>query len=75
MLQVLDTHTLILYLRAGPDMEQALMRRAAENPKPLYYREDFLDQLNVVDEPLANLGLDRTRPSREALEEMMEALR
>jgi hypothetical protein len=44
MLRVLSTHTLILYLRAGPDMEQELIRRAIARPKPLYYREDFLDQ-------------------------------
>lgn len=43
MLNVLAEHTLILYLRAGDDMEQELIRRAAANPKPLYYREDFLD--------------------------------
>ena len=35
-------------------------------------RDDFLMQLNVVDEPLASLPLERVRPSREALEEIME---
>lgn len=44
MLRVLTGHTLILYLRAGPEMEQELIRRAVANPKPLYYREDFLEQ-------------------------------
>lgn len=44
MLQVLADHTLVLYLRAGDDMEQELIRRAVANPKPLYYREDFLDR-------------------------------
>lgn len=43
MLDVLAAQTLILYLRAGPEMEQELIRRAIENPKPLYYRDDFLD--------------------------------
>src|SRR6187399_717520 len=38
-------------------------------------RDDFLTQLNVVDEPLASLPLDRVRPSRAALEEIMESLR
>ena len=33
-------------------------------------REDFLDQLDVIDEPLANLPLERTRPSRGALDEI-----
>ena len=43
-IQTLIDHTLILYLRAGPDMEEELIRRAVTNPKPLYYREDFLDE-------------------------------
>ncbi len=43
MLRILSDHTLILYLRAGPDMEQELIRRAVAKPKPLYYRDDFLD--------------------------------
>jgi 2-oxoglutarate ferredoxin oxidoreductase subunit beta len=38
-------------------------------------RDDFLTQLNVVDEPLATLPLERVRPGREALEEIMEGLR
>src|ERR1051325_10474131 len=38
-------------------------------------RDDFLELLNVVDEPLASLPLDRVRPSREALDEIMESLR
>ncbi len=38
-------------------------------------RDDFLTQLNVVDEPLATLPLERTRPGTEALEEIMEGLR
>lgn len=48
MLQVLSRNSLILYLRAGDDMEQELIRRAAANPKPLYYRDDFL-QLHLSD--------------------------
>jgi 2-oxoglutarate ferredoxin oxidoreductase subunit beta len=38
-------------------------------------KEDFLTLLNVVDEPLATLPLERVRPGREALEEIMESLR
>jgi len=38
-------------------------------------RDDFLAQLNVVDEPLATLPLSRVRPGPEALEEIMEGLR
>jgi 2-oxoglutarate ferredoxin oxidoreductase subunit beta len=38
-------------------------------------RENFLDQLNLVDEPLATLPESRVRPPREVLEEVMEELR
>ncbi len=39
-------------------------------------RDDFLTQLNIVDDqPLASLPLERVRPGREALEEIMEGLR
>jgi 2-oxoglutarate/2-oxoacid ferredoxin oxidoreductase subunit beta len=38
-------------------------------------RDDFLRQLNVVDEPLATLPLERTRPPKAALDEIMESLR
>ena len=38
-------------------------------------RDDFLRTLNVVDEPLASLPLERTRPSKAALDEIMESLR
>jgi 2-oxoglutarate ferredoxin oxidoreductase subunit beta len=35
-------------------------------------KDDFLTQLNVVDEPLATLPLDRVRPGRDVLEQVME---
>jgi len=38
-------------------------------------RDDFLTLLNVVDEPLASLPLERIRPAKEALDEIMEGLR
>jgi 2-oxoglutarate ferredoxin oxidoreductase subunit beta len=38
-------------------------------------RDDFMTQLNLVDEPLSRLPLDRVRPPREALDEIMESLR
>jgi len=42
-LEILAQHTLILYLQAPHDMEQVLIERAQADPKPLYYREAFLD--------------------------------
>ncbi|BAW80554.1 hypothetical conserved protein [Candidatus Nitrosoglobus terrae] len=44
VLNMLAQHTLILYLKATEKDEQELIRRAEEDPKPLYYREDFLDE-------------------------------
>ena len=43
VMQTLAEHPLILYLQAGPEMEEKLVRRAVSDPKPLYYRDDFLD--------------------------------
>jgi hypothetical protein len=43
-LQTLADHTLILYLKATEQDEKELIRRAEIAPKPLYYREAFLDE-------------------------------
>jgi hypothetical protein len=42
-LATLAEHTLILYLRPDAALERALVQRANDNPKPLYYQEPFLD--------------------------------
>src|SRR5437870_6134553 len=38
-------------------------------------KDDFCSLLNLVDEPLAMLPLERTRPPKSALDEIMESLR
>jgi 2-oxoglutarate ferredoxin oxidoreductase subunit beta len=38
-------------------------------------KEDFLSMLDLVDEPLATLPLERIRPGRQALDEVMDSLR
>jgi len=38
-------------------------------------RESFIDQLNLVDEPLATLPESRVRPPKSVLDEVMESLR
>ncbi len=38
-------------------------------------KDDFISLLDLVDEPLATLPLDKVRPGREALEEIMETLK
>ncbi len=44
VMRVLDEHTLILYIKATQHDEHELIRRAEQDPKPLYYRADFLDE-------------------------------
>ncbi len=48
LLRLLTEHTLILYIQATEDDEQALIQRAVDDPKPLYYREAFLDEQLAV---------------------------
>ena len=43
VLPVLARSTLILYIKASAEQEELLRQRARQNPKPLFYREDFLD--------------------------------
>ena len=42
-IQTLADNTLILYLKPDPQTERALVQRAIDDPKPLYYQESFLD--------------------------------
>ena len=43
-LKILAKHTLILYIKATEKNEKSLIQRAESDPKPLYYREAFLDE-------------------------------
>jgi 2-oxoglutarate ferredoxin oxidoreductase subunit beta len=38
-------------------------------------KQDFIDMLGIVDEPLASLDQSRTRPSKAALDEIIESFR
>lgn len=55
VLQVLDQHTLVLYIKATQQDEQMLIKRAEGDPKPLYYREAFLKE--QLEQYLAEKGL------------------
>lgn len=44
VMRVLDAQTVLLYIKASEHDEQELIRRAVADPKPLYYREAFLDE-------------------------------
>lgn len=43
-LEVLARHTLLLYIKASEADEKELIHRAEADPKPLYYREAFLEE-------------------------------
>ncbi|MET0065791.1 MAG: ATPase [Candidatus Thiodiazotropha sp.] len=44
LLDFLAEHSLILYIRASEQDEASLIARSVSHPKPLYYREAFLDE-------------------------------
>ncbi|MFO8002771.1 ATPase [Thioalkalivibrio sp.] len=44
VLETLARHTLIIYIKASEQNERELIARAERDPKPLYYREAFLDE-------------------------------
>lgn len=44
VLSLLAKHTLIIYIKTSKDQEQLLFERAQQDPKPLYYRANFLDE-------------------------------
>lgn len=56
VIETLSRHTLILYIKASEKDEQELIRRAQADPKPLYYREAFLDEQLAIYQ--ADKGLD-----------------
>jgi len=43
VLETLAKHTLILYIKIPDSLKQTITARAKTDPKPLYYRESFLD--------------------------------
>lgn len=43
-IDTLNQSTLILYIQASQNDEKELIQRAEKSPKPLYYRESFLDE-------------------------------
>jgi len=44
VIETLAQNTLIVYIEIPPSLEKTIIERAKTDPKPLYYREDFLDQ-------------------------------
>ncbi len=48
IIKILAENTLILYIKASKQDEEELINRAKKYPKPLYYREAFLDEQLAV---------------------------
>ncbi len=44
VMELLAEHTLIIYIKIPKELEQTIINRAKSDPKPLYYREQFLDE-------------------------------
>lgn len=58
VLETLAKHTLIIYIKIPLTLEQTIIQRAKSDPKPLYYRPEFMDEkLNVF---LQERGLSST---------------
>ena len=43
-INVLAENTVILYIKADAEMENVMIQRAIDHPKPMYYNERFLDE-------------------------------
>ncbi|GFO71541.1 hypothetical protein BJAS_P1142 [Bathymodiolus japonicus methanotrophic gill symbiont] len=48
VLEHLAKHTLIIYIKTSPELNATIIERSKTSPKPLYYREEFLDQQLAV---------------------------
>lgn len=48
VLHILAEHTLFIYIKASEKDEKALIARAVADPKPLYYRDAFLDEQMAI---------------------------
>ena len=44
VLETLAKHTLMIYIKIPPALEQTIIDRAKKEPKPLYYRPEFVDE-------------------------------
>lgn len=56
VMETLARDTLIIYIRATKEDEERLIERAKSNPKPLYYRPEFLKK--ALDDYRAEFGND-----------------
>jgi hypothetical protein len=57
VIEALRAETLILYIQPDTVYEEALMRRARENPKPLFYNPEFIAP-KLTDQPQSGQGVE-----------------
>jgi hypothetical protein len=65
VLENLAQNTLIIYIKIPPTLEQTIIERAKTDPKPLYYREAFLDEKLAEFLSLKNYGSTNVMPPDE----------
>jgi shikimate kinase len=65
VLESLAQNTLIIYIKIPPALEQTIIERAKSDPKPLYYREAFLDEKLAEFMRLKNYALTDVMPPDE----------
>ncbi|MDH3712333.1 MAG: ATPase [Gammaproteobacteria bacterium] len=59
----LGEHTLVVYIQADQSLEQSLIERQIDYPKPMYYQQEFLDsQLDVYLQEQALTGSEEINP-------------
>ena len=58
VLETLAKHTLIVYIKIPPALEHTIIERAKKEPKPLYYRPEFVDE--KLAEFMSHRGYDST---------------
>lgn len=44
VIETLAKHSLMVYIRIPPTLEKTIIERAKKEPKPLYYRPEFIDE-------------------------------
>lgn len=71
VIAALRSETLVLYIRAGKDDEDALKRRAESDPKPLFYHPAFIEQ-RLRDQPDDGRGVNPREFARALFPQLLE---
>lgn len=71
VIDALRKQSLILYLRAGAQHEEALKARAESDPKPLFYHPEFI-RPRLADQPDTGLGVHPMEFARKLFPELVQ---